>query len=146
MTFNCLTPFADSFVNSDRFELVIYFHTNEKDDELTVFTVNLSDNSDLRRFEAVFISKLTFQFSSFFIQYFDEQRQLCANNADSFAHTTLILCKQRSHLVRTSTFYGQHLVCTNNVNFVQTTPLCANKVHTCMNSADLPKKIREIID
>ena len=49
MTFNCLTPFADSFVNSDRFQLVIYFHTNEKDDELTVFTVNFSDNSDLRR-------------------------------------------------------------------------------------------------
>ena len=49
MTLNWLTPFADSLVNSDWFELVIYFHISEQDDELDVFTVNFSDNSDLRR-------------------------------------------------------------------------------------------------
>ena len=47
MTLNWLTPFADSLVNSDWFELVIYFHISEEDDELDVFTVNFSDNSDL---------------------------------------------------------------------------------------------------
>ena len=36
MTFNWLIPFVDSFVNSDWFELVIYFHTNEEEDELNV--------------------------------------------------------------------------------------------------------------
>ena len=49
MTLNWLTSFADSLVNSDWFELVIYFHISEQDDELDVFTVNFSDNSDLRR-------------------------------------------------------------------------------------------------
>ena len=29
MTFYWLTPFVDSFVNSDWLELIIYFHTNE---------------------------------------------------------------------------------------------------------------------
>ena len=29
MTFYWLTPFVDSFVNSDWLDLVIYFHTNE---------------------------------------------------------------------------------------------------------------------
>ena len=50
MTFDWLIPFADSFVNSDWLELVIYFHTNEQDDdEQNAFTANFSDNSDLRR-------------------------------------------------------------------------------------------------
>ena len=49
MTFDWLIPFADSFVNSDWLELVIYFHTNEQDDdEQNAFTANFSDNSDLR--------------------------------------------------------------------------------------------------
>ena len=34
--------------NFDWLELVIYFHTNEQDDEQTALTANFSDNSDLR--------------------------------------------------------------------------------------------------
>ena len=49
MIFHWLTPFADSFVNSDWLELVIFFHTNEQDGEQNAFMVNFSDNSDLRR-------------------------------------------------------------------------------------------------
>ena len=48
MTFDWLIPFADSFVNSDWLELVIYFHTNEQDNEQNAFTANFSDNNDLR--------------------------------------------------------------------------------------------------
>ena len=33
ITFYWLTPFVDSFVNSDRPQLVAFFHTNEQDDE-----------------------------------------------------------------------------------------------------------------
>ena len=40
MIFYWLTPFSDSFVVCDLFELVIYFHTNERDDKQNVFTVN----------------------------------------------------------------------------------------------------------
>ena len=40
MIFYWLTPFSDSFVVCDWFELVIYFHNNERDDKLNVFTVN----------------------------------------------------------------------------------------------------------
>ena len=40
MIFYWLTPFSDSFVVCDWFELVIYFHTNERDDKQNVFTVN----------------------------------------------------------------------------------------------------------
>ena len=50
MTFYWLTPFANSFSNSDWLELEIYFfQTNEQDSERNVFMVNFSDNSDLRR-------------------------------------------------------------------------------------------------
>ena len=50
MTFYWLTPFANSFSNSDWLELEIYFfQTNEQDGEQNVFMVNFSDNSDLRR-------------------------------------------------------------------------------------------------
>ena len=49
MTFYWLTPFVDSFVNSNWLKLVIYFHTNEKDGEQNTFMVNFSDNSDLPR-------------------------------------------------------------------------------------------------
>ena len=41
--------FADSFINSDWLELVIYFQTNEPDGEQNAFIVNFSDNSDLWR-------------------------------------------------------------------------------------------------
>ena len=51
MTPYWLTPFADSFVNSDWLEFVIYFHTNEQGGELNAFTFNFSDNSDLRGVE-----------------------------------------------------------------------------------------------
>ena len=40
MIFYWLTPFSDSFVVCDWFELVIYFYTNERDDKQNVFTVN----------------------------------------------------------------------------------------------------------
>ena len=49
MTFYWLTPFVDSFVNSDWLKMVIYFHTNEQDGEQNTFMVNFSDNSDLPR-------------------------------------------------------------------------------------------------
>ena len=53
MTFDWLTPFVDSFLNSDWPELVIYFHTNQQDGEQNALEVNFSDDSDLRRgFEA----------------------------------------------------------------------------------------------
>ena len=39
MTFYWLTPFADSFVNSDWQELVIYFHTNKQDVKQIAFIV-----------------------------------------------------------------------------------------------------------
>ena len=47
MTFDWLTPFVDSFVNSDWPELVIYFHTNQQDGEQNALEVNFSDDSDL---------------------------------------------------------------------------------------------------
>ena len=37
MTFYWLTPFVDSFVNSDWLDLVIYFHTNELVNKTTRF-------------------------------------------------------------------------------------------------------------
>ena len=49
ITFYWLTPFADSFLNSDWLELVIYFQTNEQGGEQNALLVNFSDNSDLRR-------------------------------------------------------------------------------------------------
>lgn len=53
MTFDWLTPFVDSFINSDWPELVIYFHTNQQDGEQNALEVNFSDDSNLRRgFEA----------------------------------------------------------------------------------------------
>ena len=49
MTFYWLTLSTDSFVNSDWFESVTYFHTDEQDGEQNVFTVNFLDNNNLRR-------------------------------------------------------------------------------------------------
>ena len=51
MNFYWLTPFAYSFVNSDRLELVIYFskRKNEPEDDQNAFMVNFADDSDLRR-------------------------------------------------------------------------------------------------
>ena len=50
MTFFLLTPFVDSFINSDWPELVIYF---QQDGEQNALEVNFSDDSNLRRgFEA----------------------------------------------------------------------------------------------
>ena len=49
MMFYWLTPFVDSLLNSDWFELVINFHINKQEGEQNIFTVNFSDNSDLRR-------------------------------------------------------------------------------------------------
>ena len=48
MTFYRLTPFVDSYVNSDWLELVIYCHTDESGEQ-NYFRVNFSDNNDLRR-------------------------------------------------------------------------------------------------
>ena len=47
MTFDWLTPFVDSFVNSDWPELVIYFHTNQQDGEQNALEVKFSDDSDI---------------------------------------------------------------------------------------------------
>ena len=52
MTFHWLTFFADSFVNSDWLELVIFFQTNEQDGEQNAFMVNISEtmiNNELLR-------------------------------------------------------------------------------------------------
>ena len=49
MTFYWFTLFVESFVNSDWLGLVVFFLTNEQDGEQRTFTVNFSDNSDLRR-------------------------------------------------------------------------------------------------
>ena len=45
MMFYWLTPFVDSFLNSDWFELVINFHINKQEGEQNVFTVNFSDTA-----------------------------------------------------------------------------------------------------
>ena len=73
-------------------------------------------------YEAVFISKLTCQLSSFFVQNFvqttstlcKERRPLCTNN-DDFARTTTTLYKQRR-------------LCTNNDDFARTMTTLS-KVH-----------------
>ena len=86
-------------------------------------------------YEAVFISKLTCQLSSFFVQNFVQttstlckQRQLCAKNDDNFARTTSTLqgqrrlCKDNDNFARTtSTLQGQRPLCKDNVDFARTT-------------------------
>ena len=52
-----VNPFADSFVNSDYFEWVIYFHINEQDDELNVFTVHFSIKEPTWLLEPLKVSK-----------------------------------------------------------------------------------------
>ena len=84
-------------------------------------------------YEAVFISKLTCQLSSFFVQNFvqttstlcKERRPLCTNN-DDFARTTTTLykqrrlCKDNNHFVQTTTtLYKQRRLCKDNDNFVK---------------------------
>ena len=48
MTFYWLTPFADSFVNSDWLELVVYFQTNEQSGEQNAFLLFRQQRSTTR--------------------------------------------------------------------------------------------------
>ena len=47
--FLLVTSLAESFVNSDWLELVIYFQTKKPNGKQNFFMVNFSDNSDLRQ-------------------------------------------------------------------------------------------------
>ena len=86
-------------------------------------------------YQAVFISKLTCQLSSFFVQNFvqtkstlcKERRQLCTKNVN-FARTTTTLqgqwrlCKDNVHFARTTTtLQGQWQLCKDNDDFARTT-------------------------
>ena len=48
MTFYWLTHFADSFVNSDWLELVVYFQTNEQSGEQNAFLLFRQQRSTTR--------------------------------------------------------------------------------------------------
>ena len=94
-----------------------------------------------------FISKLTCQFSSFFVQNFVKKSQLCENNDHTLQKQRQLWAKNVDSFVRI-----MFKLCTN-VNFVRTTSslneqcqLCNNNVHTCPNSAESTMKEREIID
>ena len=88
-------------------------------------------------YEAVFISKLTCQLSSFFVQNFVQttstlckQRQLCAKNDDHFVQTT-------------TTLQGQRPLCTNNNDFVQTTTTLQGQRQLCQKFMYDPMKSPE---
>ena len=88
-------------------------------------------------YEAVFISKLTCQLSSFFVQNFVQttstlckQRQLCAKNDDHFVQTT-------------TTLQGQRPLCTNNDDFVQTTTTLQGQRQLCQKLMYDPMKSPE---
>ena len=93
-------------------------------------------------YEAVFISTLTCQLSSFFVQNFVqrmtttlyEQRQLCKDN-DNFVRIILMF----SHFVQTmSTLQGQRQLCTNNVHTLyEQRQLCTNNVNFARTTTTL---------
>ena len=112
-------------------------------------------------YEAVFISKLTCQLSSFFVQNFVqttstlykerrqpctnnvhtlyEQRQLCTNNVNIVRTTTTLyeqrqLCTNNVNFVRTSTLHEQRQLCTNNDNCVRTTSTLHEQRQLCTNN------------
>ena len=108
----------------------------------TACTVLTHGSIMLPPYEAVFISKLTCQLSSFFVQNFVQttstlckQRQLCAKNDDHFVQTTTTLqgqrplCTNNDDFARTTTtLYKQRRLCTNNDDFARTTTTLS-KVH-----------------
>ena len=72
--------------------------------------------------EAVSISILTCQLSSFFVQTLRKQRQLCTMNGDNFVRTTLTLQGQRQLCTNNvHTLYEQRQLCKDNDNLVRTT-------------------------
>ena len=96
-------------------------------------------------YEAVFISKLTCQLSSFFVQNFVQTTSTLCKTTTTLCKTTSTLYKERRQLCTNNvhTLYEQRHLCTNNDNFVRTTStlyeqrqLCTNNVHTCPNSAE----------
>jgi len=98
-------------------------------------------------YKVVFISKLTYQFSSFFVQNFVQRTSTLWKQRLHFAETTQLWAKIVDNFVRI-----MFTLCTN-VNFVRTTSsfneqrqLCKNNVHTCPNSAESTMRKREIID
>ena len=103
-------------------------------------------------YEAVFISKLACQLSSFFVQNFVQTTSTLYKERRQFVRIMFTLCTNNVNIVRTTTtLYEQRQLCTNNVNFARTTStlyeqrrtalyeqrqLCTNNVHTCPNSAE----------
>ena len=75
-------------------------------------------------YEAVFISKLTCQLSSFFVQNFVQTTSTLCKTTTTHCKTTSTLDKERRQL------------CTNNVHTLyEHHQLCQNNVNTCPNSA-----------
>ena len=108
--------------------------------------------------EAVFISKLTCQLSSFFVQNFvqttstlcKERRQLCTNNVNFARSTSTLqgqrqLCRDNVDFARTTTtLQGQRRLCKDNVDFARTTStlqgqrqLCKDNVHFARTTSTL---------
>ena len=103
-------------------------------------------------YEAVFISKLTCQLSSFFVQNFRlyEQRPGCTNNVQVVRTTSRLYerrpgCTNDVQVVRTtSRLYERRPGCTNDLQVVRTTstlyerrPRCTNDVHVVRTTSRL---------
>ena len=103
------------------------------------------------QYEAVFISILTCQLSSFFVQNFVqrttttlyEQRQLCKDN-DNFVRIMFTLCTNNVNFVQTtSTLQGQRRLCTNNVHTLyEQRQLCTNNVNFARTTSTLHEQYR----
>ena len=114
------------------------------DSAKTVLAQRRSIHSKGQMYEAVFISKLTCQLSSFFVQNFvqtmstlyKERRQLCTNNVHTL-YEQRQLCTNGGNFLRTkTTLYEQRQLCTNNVNFVRTTTTLYEQRQLCTSSAE----------
>ena len=118
----------------------------------TSWIINL-DKMQSILYEAVFISKLTCQLSSFFVQNFvqttstlcKERRQLCTNNVN-FARTTTNLyeerrlCKDNVDFARTTTtLYEERRLCKENVNFARTTSTLQGQRRLCKDNVDFAR-------
>ena len=87
-------------------------------------------------YEAVFISKLTCQLSSFFVQIFVQTTSTLCKTTTTLCKTTSTLCKERRQLCTNNvhTLYEQHQLCTNNVNFVRTTSSLYEQRQLCKDN------------
>ena len=111
-------------------------------------------------YEAVLISKLTCQLSSFFVQNFvqttstlckttttlgkttstlyKERRQFCMNNVHTL-YEQRQHCTNNDNFVRTTStpLYEQRQLCTNNDNFVRTTSTLYEQRQLCTNNVNI---------